>query len=110
MHSEAISETPRASRGFREPAEYFEGVRSRDFTDPLEDWEVHKSSVKGFLKWIYDSLAPFVPLGSRHTTLPVSGLAAKNRIMMIEEVKRELGIAKLEERCSKHDEEPAGTV
>jgi len=110
MHSESISETPRTSRGFREPDDYFEGVRSRDFTDPLEDWEVHKSSVKGFLKWIYDSLAPFVPLGSRHTTLPVSGLAAKNRTMMIEEVKKELGIAQLKERCSKHDEGASDTV
>lgn len=92
-HSEGICEPPRTSRGFREPMEYFEGKRSRDFTDPLEDWEVHKSSVKGVLKWMYTSLAPFVPLGSRHTTLPVGGLAAKRRIMMIEEVKKELGVA-----------------
>lgn len=105
MHSEDISETPRTSRGFREPPEYFEGIRSRDFTDPLEDWEVQKSSFKGFCKWIYGSLAPFVPLGSRHTTLPVSGLAAKNRTMMIEEVKKELGIAQIDQKDSKQQTE-----
>jgi len=90
QHSEHVMETPRTSRGFREPEEYFTGVRSRDFTDPLEDWEVHKTSVKGFLKWIVSSLAPFVPQGVRHDAMPVSGLAAKRRTMMLQKVEQEL--------------------
>jgi hypothetical protein len=88
VHAEPHGKTPRASRGDREFPDIFQGGRSRDFTEPLEDWEVRKTTIKGFFKWLWVSLAPFMPLGTRHTALPVSGINAKTRILKIEDVQK----------------------
>lgn len=77
----------RTSRGTREPMEYLEGKRSLDFVKPLEDWEIRKLTFLGVLKWIWSSLEPFMPPGTRHNALPNSGTSAKTRIMSIERVK-----------------------
>lgn len=82
-HGEPKGITAATSRGTREPIEYFDGQRSVDFTDPLEEWEVRHSSVRGVLTWIWKSFEPFMPPGTRHWTLPTSGLLAKKRTVQL---------------------------
>lgn len=77
---------PRTSRGEREATEYLDGIRSKDFTEPLHDWEVRKITIKGILLWLWHSLEPFMPPGTRHVALPVSGASGKTRTLMVEKV------------------------
>jgi hypothetical protein len=82
--------TAHTSRGEREPMGFLDGNRSIDFTEPLQDWEVRKPSFKGILLWLWRSLEPFMPPGTRHMALPVSGASGKMRTLMIENVRKEV--------------------
>ena len=84
--SEPRGVTAMTSRGTREPIEYFEGKRSIDFTDPLEDWELQRSSIQGVFIWLWKSFEPFMPPGTRHWTLPTGGLMAKKRAVNLSKV------------------------
>jgi hypothetical protein len=48
--------------------------RSRDFTDPLRPYEVHRVTLKGFMAWLKRSFSPFPPPGLRHNALPTTGI------------------------------------
>ncbi|KAI8106714.1 hypothetical protein M9434_001368 [Picochlorum sp. BPE23] len=93
----------RTSHGTPEPLDFFEGKRSVDFVRPLEDWEIRKLTFKGFFKWIWSSLEPFMPPGTRHNALPTSGVSAKTRIMSVERVKS--SVLKTETALSKEGSE-----
>lgn len=58
-----------------------QGGRSRDFTDPLRSYEQQRHSVRSVLTWIWRSLSPFLPPGSRHNALPANGILARNRVV-----------------------------
>eukprot|EP00890_Picochlorum_soloecismus_P004625 jgi/Picsp_1/5163/NSC_02526-R1_hypothetical protein CHLNCDRAFT_136738 [Chlorella variabilis] len=82
-HEEAQGIPAKTSRGTPEPQEFFEGKRSSDFTDPLETWEIRRPTIRGVLNWVWKSFEPFMPPGTRHWTLPASGLLARNRTVEI---------------------------
>lgn len=82
-HGEPQGTPAKTSRGTVEPQEFFEGKRSTDFTDPLETCEIRRPTVKGILNWVWKSFEPFMPPGTRHWTLPTSGLLARTRTVEI---------------------------
>ena len=95
IHGEPKGLPPKTSQGCREKKEYMSGARSEDFTRPLEKYEIKSSSFSGIMKWLWRSLEPFMPPGTRHMALPTSGNSAKNRTMKLAQVKKQADIIKL---------------
>ena len=60
--------------GELEPPSVLAGGRSRDFTDPLRQYERQGPTAAGTWAWLKRSLNPFPPPGLRHTSLPITGI------------------------------------
>ena len=95
MHGEPKGMPPKTSQGVRESKEFMAGGRSDDFTRPLEKYEVRSPSFTGIMKWLWRSLEPFMPPGTRHMALPTTGNSAKTRTMKLAQVKEQAKIIKL---------------
>jgi hypothetical protein len=59
------------------------GARSRDFTDPLRNYEEQGHTFGGVLRWLWRSLNPLPPAGMRHNALPATGILVRNAIDMV---------------------------
>jgi hypothetical protein len=75
------------------------GRRSRDFTDPLRSYErpAPTSPLKTLLHWLAHSLHPFMPPGTRHNALPITGILARNRVLALKEAEIRLALAEFKE-------------
>lgn len=70
--------------GHAEGARYENGERSRDFTEPLLEWEQPpKTTCKTIFSLLRNSINPFPPPGLRHTALPQSGYNAQIRLQTV---------------------------
>ncbi|WIA10800.1 hypothetical protein OEZ85_010968 [Tetradesmus obliquus] len=77
----------RCSTGELEHESWLQGVRSRDFTDPVRDYESPHISWQRCKRWLARALSPFPPAGMRHTALPLTGVMARTRAMAVAEAK-----------------------
>lgn len=77
---------PTAGTGDPESAAIMFGARSRDFTDPLRQYECPQPwSLLGIFRWLGGQFHPIMPPGMRHNDLPVHGILARNRIVALKE-------------------------
>jgi len=74
-------ESAKCSTGNLEDPSWLQGGRSRDFSDPLDEPRREGWYVRRFGTWLFNSLTPKMPAGIRHKALPISGLAARRRVL-----------------------------
>lgn len=78
-------ESAKCSSGILEDPSWLQGARSRDFCEPLEE-PPHQGTpvwraITRCCTWVFNSLTPKMPPGIRHKALPISGLAARRRLL-----------------------------
>lgn len=100
-HSSTFNSPPRCSRGYPENEAILSGARSCDFTDELDVHEMRPQSIKTFFVWLWNSLSPHIPPGLRHSALPVSGVAARRRLLALKTAERKEHEEKLKEDSNK---------